>query len=144
MTADQSRSPQDPQAVLLAGRLDDPRQHQLPECLVTLGRAVKPDHLTRPAQRVPQVPRPRGGDHPAGRPRPGCVQSEVQLAWPAAIRCRAAALSSSASASPYADPMCSISRALRREKYTIYTTVAADAVLTVRTYGTATVQERPG
>jgi hypothetical protein len=40
--------------------------------------------------------------------------------------------------------MCSISRALRREKYTIYTTVAADAVLTVRTYGTATVQERPG
>ena len=39
------------------------------------------------------------------------------------------------SASSCADPMCLMSRDLRREEYTICTAVAPDAVFTVRTYG---------
>ena len=45
---------QHPQAVLLAGRLDDPRQHQLPEHLVAAGGLVQPELVIAGAQRIPQ------------------------------------------------------------------------------------------
>jgi hypothetical protein len=63
---------------------------------------------------------------------------------PAASRCRATAFSSSSSASSCADPMCSMSRAPRREECTICIAVAPDAVLTVRTYGDTGPPYEPG
>ena len=53
---------QHPQAVELAGRLDDPRQHQLPEHLVPAGGPVEPERVVGAAQPVPQMPHPRGDD----------------------------------------------------------------------------------
>jgi hypothetical protein len=44
------------QAVGLAGRLDDPRQHQLPEHLIATGRPSEPEQVIRAAQPVPQMP----------------------------------------------------------------------------------------
>ncbi len=49
-------------------------------------------------------------------------------------RCRAAAFSSSTSASLWADPRWSISQEPRREEYTICAAVAPEDVFTVRTY----------
>lgn len=54
------------------------------------------------------------------------------------MRCRAAAFSTSSSASSCAEPMCSMSRDPCREECTICTAVAPDAVFTVRTYGATT------
>jgi hypothetical protein len=63
------------QRVQLAGRLDDPGQHQRPEHLITAGRGVEAQRVVGPAQRVPQLPHPRGCDlqRPGGAhgPRPG-------------------------------------------------------------------------
>jgi hypothetical protein len=64
---------------------------------------------------------------PSPRPNSGC---------PAAIRCCAAAFSASSSASPCADPRCSISRDPLRDDHTTCTAVAPDVVFTVRMYGT--------
>lgn len=71
-----------PQRVQLAGRLDDPRQHQLPEDLVSVGRVGEPQRVVDAAQGIPQVPHPRGCDRQrTTRPR-RCVQPEVELALP--------------------------------------------------------------
>jgi hypothetical protein len=51
-----------PQRVQLAGRLDDPREHQRPEHLIATGRRVEAQRVVRAAQRIPQVPHPGGGD----------------------------------------------------------------------------------
>jgi hypothetical protein len=72
---------QDPQRVLLAGRLDDPCQHELPEHFVMPGGLREPEHVIGPAQGVPQMGHLRGGDlQRPGRPRP--AQAEVELRLP--------------------------------------------------------------
>jgi hypothetical protein len=70
-----------PQAVLLAGRLDDPRHDQLPEHVITTGGLLETERLVGPAQRVPQTPHPRG--HDLQRATNGSLgQPEVELALP--------------------------------------------------------------
>ena len=54
------------------------------------------------------------------------------------MRCRAAAFSTSSSASSCGEPMCSMSRDPGREECTSCTAAAPDAVFTVRTYGATT------
>jgi len=88
------------------------------------------------------VAHPRAGDLQQAT-RPGLPSSPRSSSpWPAAIRCRATAFSSSTSASSCAAPMCSISRDPRCEEYTICTARAPEAVFTVRTCGTATGNHR--
>jgi hypothetical protein len=70
---------QHPQRVDLAGRLDDPREHQLPKHLVPAGRLLEAEPVVGAAQRVPQMRHPRRLD----RQRPGraCrVQAEIEFA----------------------------------------------------------------
>jgi hypothetical protein len=43
---------QHPQRVQLAGRLDDPRQHQPPEHLIAFGHVGEPERVIRAAQRL--------------------------------------------------------------------------------------------
>jgi hypothetical protein len=69
-----------PQRVLLAGRLDDPGQHQIPEHLVTPDRTVKPEQVIDPAQSVPQMPRTRTDDFQWPASDLGRIQSEVECA----------------------------------------------------------------
>ena len=72
---------QDPQAVLLACRLDDPGQHQLPEDLVPAGGVIEAQDPVSPLDRVDQVTHTRGGDRQ--RPARGrAVQPEVKLRLP--------------------------------------------------------------
>jgi hypothetical protein len=67
---------QDPQRAGLAGRLDDPREHQLPEDLVAARGVVQAQDPVAPAGRVQQAAHPRGGNRQ--RPgRPGIVQAEA-------------------------------------------------------------------
>jgi hypothetical protein len=67
---------QDAQRVLLAGGLDDPREHELPEHLVALGGLREPERVIGPAQGIQQLPHPRGGDlQRPGRSRAG--QSQI-------------------------------------------------------------------
>jgi hypothetical protein len=40
---------------LLAGRFDDPGQHQITKHLIASGGGIEPEDLVGPAQRVPQV-----------------------------------------------------------------------------------------
>jgi hypothetical protein len=47
------------QGIELAGRLDDPGQHQLAERLVPARRAAKAQHLISPTQHIMQVTHPR-------------------------------------------------------------------------------------
>ena len=66
------------QRVELAGRLDDPRQHQLLEHLVPTRRVGEAECVVRAAQRLPQMPHPRR--HNLQRPQgSGRVQPEVEL-----------------------------------------------------------------
>jgi hypothetical protein len=121
---------QHPQAVGLAGRLDDPRQHQLPEHLIAAGHPVEPEQVicaaqppptdTHPRRRDLQRPRRRTYRRDCGRTDRG-RQTEIQLRLPPANRWRAAAFSASNSSSSWADPTCSIVRAPRREPCTICT-----------------------
>ena len=127
----------DPQAVQLARRLNDPGQHQMAEHLVPARGVLEPQHPVSVLQGVQQVSPPEevigsGPPRAGSRPRPssGC---------PAAIRCYAAAFSASSSASSCADPRCSISRDPRREAHTTCAAVASDVVFTVRMYGTASL-----
>ncbi len=50
--------PEHPLGVGLAGRLDDPGQHQIPEYLIPTGRLVQAQQRVGPAQRTPQMLRP--------------------------------------------------------------------------------------
>ena len=72
---------QHPQRVELAGRLDDPRQHQLLEGLIAAAGPVKAQHPERMPQRVQQAAHPRRRDRqrPALRRR---IQAQLQLALP--------------------------------------------------------------
>jgi len=70
---------QHPSRVLLAGRLDDPGQHQLAKHLIALRGRIEAEHVVGAAQGLPQVRHPRGGD--LQRTRPGVsLQAKVQLA----------------------------------------------------------------
>src|SRR5215472_17549833 len=72
---------QHPQAVGLADRLDDPRQHQLLEDLVAAAGRTEAQHVEGPGQGIEQAAHPRRGDRqrPARRSR---IQAQVQLALP--------------------------------------------------------------
>jgi hypothetical protein len=70
---------QHPQRVQLAGRLDDPRQHQLPEHLITAGRLAEPQRVVGAAQGIPQEPQPGAQDRQRTRRRRR-AQAERQLA----------------------------------------------------------------
>jgi len=65
---------QHPQAVLLAGRFDDPRQHQVPEDLVSAGGLGEPERVLGTAQRpptgVPSATRRSPTRRPRQRPQP--------------------------------------------------------------------------
>jgi hypothetical protein len=69
----------DPQAVELAGRLDDPGQHQLPEHLVPARRVFQPQHPVSVLQGVQQVPHPGGGDRQRPATRGLKSQGEFHL-----------------------------------------------------------------
>ncbi len=73
----EARLLQDPQAVQLADRLDDPRQHQVPENLVPARRVLEPQHSVRVLQSIQQVPHPRGRDRQ--RPAARGLKSQVKL-----------------------------------------------------------------
>jgi len=62
-------------------------------------------------------------------------QADVMFTLPGGQTLPGGRLQDLSSASSCADPMCLMSRDLRREEYTIRTAVAPDAVFTVRTYG---------
>ena len=126
--------PQHPQAVQLADRLDDPRRHQLAEHLIAARGRSKPEHPIGMLQRVQQAAHPRGDDRQRPARRAGS-RPRSSSPCPAASFCRAAAFSSSTSASSCAEPRCSISRDPRCEECTICTAVAPDDVFTVRRYG---------
>lgn len=136
--------PQHPQGAEFAGRLDDPREHQRLEHLITAGRGTEPQHgvtrdnaSSRCTIRVDVI----GSAAPEFAGLLGNCRSSSPC--PATNRCRATALSSSSSASACADPTCSISREPRRCEYTICTGRTPDAVFTVRAYGATTRQIRP-
>jgi hypothetical protein len=78
----QRRLLQHPERILLARGLDDPRQHELPEHLITPGRLAEAEHIISTAQGITQMPHPRRGDlqRPASRSPGG--QAEVELALP--------------------------------------------------------------
>ena len=123
------------QRVGLTGRLDDPRQHQLPKRLVPVGSCGEPELVVGRTQRIPQQRRLRRGDRQRlGRRTFG--QAQVELSLPAANRCAAAAFSAATPASSRAEPRCSILRDPRREDHTTCTAVAPKDVFTVRTYAT--------
>ena len=46
---------EDPQRVGLAGGLDDPCQHQIPQNFVTTGRCIESEHLVGAAQGIPEM-----------------------------------------------------------------------------------------
>jgi len=48
-----------PQRIGLAGRFDDPGQHQIPEHVITVGGPVKAEPAISGAQPVPQMSHPR-------------------------------------------------------------------------------------
>ena len=70
---------QNPQRVQLAGRFDDARQHQGPEHLITIGHGIEPEKVIGAAERVPQVPHPRGRDRQRPTTSTG-VQTQIELA----------------------------------------------------------------
>jgi hypothetical protein len=72
----------------------------------------------------------------SGPADPGPSTPRPSSSCPAAIRCCAAAFSTSSPALSCADPRCSIWRDPRREDHTTCTAVAPDVVFTVRMYGT--------
>jgi hypothetical protein len=72
---------QHPQTVQLAGRLEDPRQHQMAEHHVTTIGIAEPQGVVGPAQGVPQLLGPGGHDRQP-TPGTGCGQTEVELALP--------------------------------------------------------------
>jgi len=69
-------------AVQLAGRLDDPRQHQVAEHLVPARRLLQPQNGIAAGQGIPQMPHPRGRDRLRA---PGVsirLQAQIELALP--------------------------------------------------------------
>ncbi len=75
---------EDPQAVELAGRLDDPGQHQIPEHHVTLSGLLEAERRVRPAQGVPQVAHLRRGD--LQRPVRGSTRVHTKIELALALR----------------------------------------------------------
>jgi hypothetical protein len=69
-----------PQRISLAGRLDDPRHHQITEHLVPAGGRIEAEHLVGPAQAVPQVAGLGGDDLQRLTIDPGRVQPEIKRA----------------------------------------------------------------
>jgi hypothetical protein len=69
-----------PQRISLAGRLDDPRHHQIAEHLIPTGGRIEAEHLVGPAQAIPQVAGLRGDDFQRLAIDPGRVQPEIQRA----------------------------------------------------------------
>jgi uncharacterized membrane protein len=76
----QPRFLKNPQAVELADRLDDPRQHQLPEHRVPARRLLEPQHPVRVLQRIQQVSHPRGRDRQ--RAAASGLKAKVKLQLP--------------------------------------------------------------
>jgi hypothetical protein len=66
-----------PQAVQLANRLNDPRQHQIAEHLIPASSPAKAQHPVRSLERINQVPHPRGRDRQ--RPAPASAETEAQI-----------------------------------------------------------------
>ena len=65
---------QRPQRVQLAGRLDDPREHQVAEDLVPAGGPPEPQHVIAAGQGIQQVTHLRGRD----RQRPAFATAETR------------------------------------------------------------------
>jgi hypothetical protein len=63
---------------LFAGRLDDPRQHQLPEHLIPASGIVEPEHVVGTTQGIPPMGHPRGGDLQRACTDRG-IQPEIEL-----------------------------------------------------------------
>jgi hypothetical protein len=73
---------QHPQRVQLADRLDDPRQHQVPEDLITAGGPVKAQALTGTGQGIEQASHPRGGDRQRPASATAKARAQIQHALP--------------------------------------------------------------
>jgi hypothetical protein len=85
----------------------------------TPGRVLEAQDRVGALEGVHQMADLRGGDRQRhGRPR--LARPRPSSSCPAAILCCATAFSASSSASPCADPMCSISRDPRREDHDLY------------------------
>jgi hypothetical protein len=112
--------------VLLAGRLDDPGQHQVSEHLVTAGCVIEPQQVVHRAQGIPQMSRTRTDNFQRAAGDLGRVQSEVECALASASRWRPAALSASNSDSLWAEPRCSMRREPRGDDQAICTAIAPD------------------
>jgi hypothetical protein len=65
---------QHPQRVQLAGRLDDPRQHQVPEHPIAAGSPGEAQHVIAAHQGIKQHAHPRGRD----RQRPAAATAETR------------------------------------------------------------------
>jgi hypothetical protein len=72
---------QHPQRVQLAGRFNDPGQHQVPEHIVPAGRVIEAQHLVGALEGVHQVAHPRRRNRQRSR-RPGTVQAQAELQLP--------------------------------------------------------------
>jgi len=70
---------ENPQAVKLADRLDDPGQNQVAEHAVPAGRGVEPGHLVAALERVEQTAHPRRGDRQPTAARRLQAQAEFRL-----------------------------------------------------------------
>ena len=70
----------DPQAIELAGRLDDPGRHQVPEHLVPARRVIEPENPVCLLEGIHQVAHLRGGDRQ--RPAARRLQAQVELGLP--------------------------------------------------------------
>ena len=126
---------QHPQAVELAGRLDDPGQHQVPEHLVPAGRVLQAQHPVAALQGVHQVAHPRRRDRQRpGRPRAVQAQAELQLAGRDPLLRRG--LQRLQLRLVVRRPEVLDLPRPRREDHTTCTAVAPDVVFTVRMYGT--------
>ena len=126
-------SRQHSQRVDLAGRLDDPRQHQLAKHLVALGCLLEPQDLVGAAQRIPQMRSSATTD----RQRPGSDRPDIpdpvrSARQPTARPQRPSTPPAQPHREPNRDARSSATRA--EHDHTICTAVAPDDVFTVRTY----------
>jgi hypothetical protein len=75
------------QRILLAGRFDDPRAHQLAKYFVSAGGLVEAEHVVCAAQAVPQMRCPRRGNRQRLRPSsPGDTEIQLGLAGGQSLR----------------------------------------------------------
>jgi hypothetical protein len=80
---------EEPQRVLFAGRLDNPRQYTLPEHLIFSVACGNPSASLSPAQGIQQMAHPRRGElQRAGRPRPGRGRDRAPAGRPPAAAAR--------------------------------------------------------